>query len=147
MEFLAGVGPDGQIADMLESYAPGIIFMHNLTRSFVQAYIRETRGEPDAFKELAKNSSPVEQRLLDRVYLAENKAGYSELEPVENLRKDLRVFWADAVKRKLGSLPMHGDEALERRRLELSVLMGKFRRTSMFPWKVASSLMRPDTLK
>ena len=39
MEFLFGNGPAGDFADKLESYAPDMLFKHDLTRAFVHASV------------------------------------------------------------------------------------------------------------
>ena len=144
MEFLFGNGPDGQLADMLESYAPDGLFAHDLTRTFVRAYGRETRGEPDALANLGKKLSTMEALRLEEVFLAKERAALSELEPARILEDFLRRLWSEAVRRRLGELPIRGDAELERRRLDLSVRMRKFKSA---PWKVASSLMLSDLLK
>ena len=143
MEFLFGNGPDGRLADMLASYAPDALFRHGLTQAFVRAYERETHGEPDALANLGKKLSPAEACRLETVFLARERAALSELSPSRILEDFLRRLWAEAVRRRLGELPLQGDAGLERRRLELSVTMRKFKSAS---WKVASSFMLAATL-
>ena len=82
-------------------------------------------------------------RLLEGIFIARERAALSELAPRQILEDFLRRLWADAVRRRLGALPVQGDESLERRRLELSVRMRKFKSA---PWKIARSLMLPDLL-
>ena len=144
MEFLFGNGPDGLLAEMLESYAPAALFAHGFTRIFVETYVRETRGEDDALADLRKTLSAADVRLLEKIFIAKERAALSELEPAQILEDFLRRLWSEAVRRRLGELPVHGDGELERRRLELSVRMRKFKSA---PWKVASSFMLPDLLK
>ena len=144
MEFLFGNGPDGRLAEMLESYAPAALFAHDFTRAFVAAYVRETRGEDEALAGLGKTLPAADVRLLEGIFIARERAALSELAPRQILEDFLRRLWADAVRRRLGALPMQGDETLERRRLELSVRMRKFKSA---PWKVANTLMLPDLLK
>ena len=143
MEFLFGNGPDGLLAEMLESYAPAALFAHDFTRAFVAAYVRETRGEDGALAGLGKTLPAADVRLLEGIFIARERAALSELAPRQILEDFLRRLWADAVRRRLGALPVQGDEALERRRLELSVRMRKFKSA---PWKIARSLMLPDIL-
>ena len=143
MEFLFGNGPDGRLADCLESYAPDALFAHCLTRSFVHAYIAETRGEIDAFANLGKKIPEAEMARLEMVFLSKERAALSELAPLQILADFLRRLWSDAVRRRLGELPMHGDEELERRRIRLSVIARRFKGT---PWKVATSLMDSSLL-
>ena len=144
MEFLFGNGPDGRLADMVECYAPAALFAHDFSRLFAEAYIRETRGEDDALADLRKTLPAADVRLLEGIFIAKERAALSELEPRQILEDFLRRLWADAVRRRLGALPVRGDEELERRRLELSVRMRRFKSA---PWKVASSLMVPELLK
>ena len=144
MEFLFGNGPDGPLAEMLESYAPAVLFAHDFTRSFVAAYVRETRGEDEALTSLGKTLPAADVRLLEGIFIARERAALSELAPRQILEDFLRRLWSDAVRRRLGALPVQGDETLERHRLELSVRMRKFKSA---PWKVARSLMLPDLLK
>ena len=144
MEFLFGNGPDGLLAELLESYAPAALFAHDFTRAFVDAYVRETRGEDDALAGLGKTLPAADVRLLEGIFVAKERAALSELEPRQILEDFLRRLWSEAVRRRLGALPVRGDEALERRRLELSVRMRKFKSA---PWNVASSLMLSDFLK
>ena len=144
MEFLFGNGPDGLLAELLESYAPEALFAHDFTRAFVDAYVRETRGEDDALADLGKTLPAADVRLLEGIFVAKERAALSELEPRQILEDFLRRLWAEAVRRRLGGLPIRGDEGLERRRLELSVRMRKLKSA---PWKVASSLMLSDLLK
>ena len=144
MEFLFGNGPDGQLADMLESYAPDELFANDLTRAFIRAYACETRGEPEALANLGKDLPAAEALRLEEVFLAKERAALSELEPARILEDFLRRLWSEAVRRRLGKLPVRGDAELERRRLELSVRMRKLKSA---PWKVASSLMISDLLK
>ena len=143
LEFLFGNGPDGLLAEMLESYAPAALFAHDFTRAFVAAYVRETRGEDGALAGLGKTLPAADVRLLEGIFIARERAALSELAPRQILEDFLRRLWADAVRRRLGALPVQGDEALERRRLELSVRMRKFKSA---PWKIARSLMLPDIL-
>ena len=143
MEFLFGNGPDGRLAEMLESYAPAALFAHDFTRAFVAAYVRETRGEDEALAGLGKTLPAADVRLLEGIFIARERAALSELAPRQILEDFLRRLWADAVRRRLGALPVQGDESLERRRLELSVRMRKFKSA---PWKIARSLMLPDLL-
>ena len=144
MEFLFGNGPDGQLADMLESYAPDELFANDLTRAFIRAYACETRGEPEALANLGKDLPAAEALRLEEVFLAKERAALSELEPARILEDFLRRLWSEAVRRRLGKLPVRGDAELERRRLELSVRMRKLKSA---PWKVASSLMISDLLQ
>ena len=143
MELLAGLAPDANIANMLESYAPDALFEHELTRKFVQSYIKEARGEDDAARILNETLPQHEQAILERIYLAENKAGYSEVEPAELLRRNLRVLWGEAIRRVLGALPVSGDSELVKRRVKLT-MASKQLKTSK--WQVASSFMTSSTL-
>ena len=138
MEFLFGNGPDGQLADMLESYAPDTIFRHALTRGFVRAYVQETRGNEQAMAELRGTLSETDGALLEGVFLSRERASLSELEPVRILEDFLRRLWVDAIRRCLGELPARGDAELERRRLSLSMRMRKLKNA---PWQVARTLM------
>jgi DNA primase len=138
MEFLFGLGVEPQIADMLEVYAPKELFAHNVTGCFVKAYIRETRGETDAIVNLKNELQPNESWVLEEVFLSQNRAAFSELEPADNLRKGLCRFWFDAVCRKLKELPSEGDVELMRKRSRLSMLSRKFK---TMPWHVASQSM------
>ena len=144
IEFLFGNGFDGQLAEMLESYAPASLFTHDFTRAFVDGYIRETRGERNALSGLRKTLNASEIPLLDEVFIAKERAALSELEPRQILEDFLRRLWAAAVRRRLGELPSRGDDELERCRLELSVRMRKIRNA---PWKIASSFMLSGILK
>ena len=138
MEFLFGNGPDGQLADMLESYAPDTIFIHALTRGFVRAYVQETRGNEQAMAELRGTLSETDGALLEGVFLSRERASLSELEPVRILEDFLRRLWVDAIRRCLGELPARGDAELEHRRLSLSMRMRKLKNA---PWQVARTLM------
>ena len=138
MEFLFGNGPDGQLADMLESYAPDTIFRHALTRGFVRAYVQETRGNEQAMAELRGTLSETDGALLEGVFLSRERASLSELEPARILEDFLRRLWGDAIRRRLGELPARGDAELERRRLSLSMRMRKLKNA---PWQVARTLM------
>ena len=138
MEFLFGNGPDGTLADMLESYAPDMIFRHALTRGFVHAYVQETRGNEQAMAELRGTLSETDGALLEGVFLSRERASLSELEPARILEDFLRRLWGDAIRHRLGELPARGDTELERTRLELSVRMRKLKNA---PWPVARTLM------
>jgi len=138
MEFLFGNGPDGQLADRLESYAPDMIFRHALTRGFVRAYVQETRGNEQAMAELRGTLSETDGALLEGVFLSRERAALSELEPARILEDFLRRLWSDAIRRRLGELPARGDAELERTRLELSVRMRKLKNA---PWPIARTLM------
>ena len=138
MEFLFGNGPDGQLADMLEAYAPDTIFIHALTRGFVRAYVQETRGNEQAMAELRGTLSETDGALLEGVFLSRERASLSELEPVRILEDFLRRLWVDAIRRCLGELPARGDAELERRRLSLSMRM---KRIKSAPWTVAHTFM------
>ena len=138
MEFLFGNGPDGQLADMLESYAPDTIFRHALTCGFVRAYVQETRGNEQAMAELRGTLSETDGALVEGVFLSRERASLSELEPARILEDFLRRLWGDAIRRRLGELPARGDAELERTRLELSVRMRKLKNA---PWPVARTLM------
>ena len=105
---------------------------------FVKAYIRETRGETDAIVNLKNELQPNESWVLEEVFLSQNRAAFSELEPADNLRKGLCRFWFDAVCRKLKELPSEGDVELMRKRSRLSMLSRKFK---TMPWHVASQSM------
>ena len=143
MEFLFGLGTNSQIADMLDAYVHDGLFAHNVTGRFVKAYIRETRGETDAIVNL-KNELPANEAwVLEEIFFSQNRAAFSELEPVDNLRKVLCRFWFDAVCRKLKELPSEGDVELMRRRSRLSMLSRKFK---TLPWHVASQSMRSEVL-
>ena len=144
MEFLSGLGSDVQLADMLETYAPEALFGHGLTGKFVDAYVREAHGERDALASLGGRLSAAEARSLEDVFLAKEKAALSELSPRSILEDFLRRMWVAAVRRRLGEMPVHGDSALERRRIGLSMLMRRFKSS---PWKVASSSMRMSSLE
>ena len=143
MEFLFGNGPAGDFADKLESYAPDMLFKHDLTRAFVHAYIEETRGDVGALANLRKRISERDGARLDEVFLAREWAAMSELGPAKIFEDFLRRLWKDAVLRRLGEMPMRGDEALERRRLQLSMLSRKFQKA---PWRIVSALMLPSSL-
>jgi len=138
MEFLFGNGPDGQLAEMLESYASDMIFRHALTRGFVHAYVQETRGNEQAMAELRGTLSETDGALLEGVFLSRERASLSELEPARILEDFLRRLWGDAIRRRLGEMPARGDAELERTRLELSVRMRKLKNA---PWPVARTLM------
>jgi hypothetical protein len=138
MEFLFGNGPDGQLADMLESYAPDTIFRHALTCGFIHAYVQETRGNEQAMAELRGTLSAADGALLEGVFLSRERASLSELDPARILEDFLRRLWGDAIRRRLGELPARGDAELERTRLELSVRMRKLKSA---PWQVARTLM------
>lgn len=144
MEFLFGLeGADHQIADMLEAYVHDGLFTHNVTGEFVKAYIRETRGETDAIVNLKKALPSNEAWVLEEIFISKNRAAFSELEPADNLRKELCRFWFEAVRRKLRDLPLDGDAELRRRRYSLSMLSRKFKTK---PWHVASRSMLPEVL-
>lgn len=143
MEFLYGLGDDAQIADMLENYAPDVLFVHHITGAFVRAYVREARGGVDAIANLKNDIPEAELDVLEKIYLSQNRAAYSELEPAENLRKALGRLWFDAVCRRLKSLPVEGDAELMRRRSSLSMLSRKFKTK---PWWVACQEMRSEVL-
>ncbi|MBE6397426.1 MAG: DNA primase [Lentisphaerae bacterium] len=143
MEFLYGLGGNAQIADMLESYAPDALFAHYITGTFVRAYVRETRGEVDSILNLRNEIPEAEFGVLEEIFLSQNRAAFSELEPAENLRKTLGRLWFDAVCRRLRSLPTEGDAELMRRRSRLSMLSRKFKTK---PWRVACQEMRVDVL-
>ena len=141
MEFLFGLVGDVQIADLLDSYAPDVIFEHPITGMFVRSFIKESRGEIDALVNLKKAVSPHEALLLESVFFSRNRAAISELEPADNLRKMISRFWFSAVCRKLLELPKEGDDGLMRRRNRLSMLSRKFK---SMPWKDACHSMRPE---
>jgi DNA primase len=147
MEFLYGLldGHKGnaQIADMLESYAPDALFAHRITGIFVRAYVREVRGEVGTIDNLNGEIPEAEFGVLEKIYLSQNRAAFSELEPAENLRKTLGRLWFDAVCRRLKSLPIEGDDELMRRRNNLSMLSRKFKTK---PWRVACQSMRAEIL-
>lgn len=143
MEFLFGLGADAQIADMLESYAPDGLFAHHVTGAFVRAYVRETRGDADAIVNCKNEIPSAEVPVLEEVFLSQNRAARSELEPADNLRKSLCRLWFDAVCRRLKALPVDGDAELMRRRSGLSMLSRKFK---TMPWHVASQSMRAEIL-
>ena len=143
MEFLFGLGADAQIADMLESYAPDALFSHHVTGVFVRAYVREARGDADAIVNCKNGIPSCEVSVLEEVFLSQNRAARSELEPADNLRKSLCRLWFDAVCRRLKALPTDGDVGLMRRRSGLSMLSRKFK---TMPWHVASQSMRAETL-
>ena len=143
MEFLFGLGGNGQVADMLESYAPNELFSHHITGGFVRAYVRETRGEVDAVLNYRNDIPSNEVWVLEEVFLSQNRAAQSELEPADNLRKALSRLWFDAVCRRLKALPTEGDMGLMRRRSNLSMLSRKFK---TMPWRVASQSMRAEVL-
>ena len=113
------------------------------TRAFVHAYIEETRGDVGALANLRKRISERDGARLDEVFLAREWAAMSELGPAKIFEDFLRRLWKDAVLRRLGEMPMRGDEALERRRLQLSMLSRKFQKT---PWRIVSALMLPSSL-
>ena len=138
MEFLFGNGPDGTLADMLESYAPDTIFRHALTRGFVHAYVQEARGNEQAMAELRGTLSETDGSLLEGVFLSRERASLSELEPARILEDFLRRLWGDAIRRCLGALPARGDAELERRRLSLLMRM---KRIKSAPWTVAHTFM------
>lgn len=146
MEFLFGNGPDGKIADLLETYAPDELFAHKLTREFVCAYVRETRGETDAILEQCKKFPDSERRWVENIFLSKNRAAYSELDPVENLKKDLCRFWAVAVRRHLGEMPVCGDVELENKRLKLQEIRRKLD-LKKSDWNVARTFMQPSILR
>jgi hypothetical protein len=81
--------------------------------------------------------------VLEEVFLSQNRAAQSELEPADNLRKALSRLWFDAVCRRLKTLPTEGDMDLMRRRSKLSMLSRKFKTK---PWHVASQSMRAEVL-
>ena len=143
MEFLFGLGANSQIADMLEAYVHDGLFAHNVTGGFVKAYVRETRGEVDAIVNLKNELPPNEAWVLEEIFLSQNRAAFSELEPADNLRKVLCRFWFDAMCRKLKELPLEGNTELMRKRSRLSMLSRKFK---TMPWHVASQSMRAETL-
>jgi hypothetical protein len=143
MEFLFGLGADSQIADMLEAYVHDGLFAHNVTGEFVKAYVRETRGEADAIVNLKNELPSNEAWVLEEIFVSQNRAAFSELEPADNLRKVLCRFWFDAMCRKLKELPLEGDTELMRKRSRLSMLSRKFK---TMPWHVASQSMRAETL-
>jgi DNA primase len=143
MEFLFGLGINGQVADMLESYAPNELFQHHVTGGFVRAYVRETRGEVDAVLNYRNDIPSNEVCVLEEIFLSQNRAAQSELEPADNLRKTLSRLWFDAVCGRLKALPTEGDMDLMRRRSNLSILSRMFKTK---PWRVASQSMRVDVL-
>ena len=143
MEFLLGIGVDAQIADMLDSYAPDELFAHHVTGAFVRAYVREARGDVDAIVNCRNSIPSNEVPVLEEVFLSQNRAARSELEPAENLRKSLCRLWFDAVCRRLKVLPVEGDVELMRCRSGLSMLSRKFK---TMPWHVASQSMRASIL-
>ena len=138
MEFLFGNGPDGTLADMLESYAPDTILRHALTRGFVHAYVQETRGNEQAMADLRGTLSETDGALLEGVFLSRERASLSELEPARILEDFLRRLWGDAIRRHLGELPARGDAELERRRLSLLMRM---KRIKSALWTVARTFM------
>ena len=143
MEFLFGLGPDVQIADMLDAYAPDGLFDRSVTAAFVRAYVREAHGEADAVIN-AKNTLPPEDALvIEEIFFSQNRAAISELPPPDNLRKMLSRFWFDAVRRKLLLLPREGDGDLMRRRNKLQMLSRKFK---TMPWHVACQSMLSSVL-
>jgi len=138
MEFLFGNGPDGQLTEMLESYAPDTIFQHALTCGFVHAYVQETRGNEQAMAELRGTLSAADGALLEGVFLSRERASLSELDPARILEDFLRRLWGDAIRRRLGELPARGDAELERHRLSLLMRM---KRIKSAPWTVAHTFM------
>ncbi len=143
MEFLYGNGPDGLLADMLESYAPAALFSCRFTYTFTDAYVRETRGEMDAMAGLSSTLTGADVRYLEKIFIAKERAALSELEPRRILEDFLRRLWTDAVRRRLGAMPIRGDDELERRRISLSVQMRKLKSA---PWNVARSFMTETSL-
>ena len=147
MEFLFDNRYSTQLADMLEAYALDPVFVHRLTRAFVAAYIREARGEQDALMQIGGGLSVAEARMLETVFLACGRAAKSGLEPDDILRGLLRRLWAEAVRRRLGEMPVSDDADASNRRLALTVNVKSFQDTRKVPWQVACTLMRADLLK
>jgi DNA primase len=144
MEFLYGNRYSNQLADMLESYAPSLIFVHGLTCTFVAAYIREARGDQDALMQIDEGLSVPEARMLEKVFLMCGRAARSGLAPVDILKNLLRRLWMDAARRRLGEMPVSNAADAASRRLALSLDAKKYQNA---PWPVASSLMCADRLK
>ena len=147
MEFLFDNRYNSQLADMIEAYAPSQVFVHGLTRAFVAAYIREARGELDAVMQVGEGLSGVESRMLESVFLACGRAAKSDLAPVDILKGLLRRLWVEALRRRLGEMPVSDAADASDRRFELKVTVNKFQDARRVPWQVACSLMRADLLK
>ena len=146
MEFLHCTARSGQIADILAAYAPDALFLHEVTAAFVKAVVRETAGESDAIVNLVRELPAASAGVLEGVFCADGRDNASELSPVENLVNYLRRLWAEAVDRRLLSMPISGDGDHDALRIRLRLVAKKFRDSRRYSWDAVRALMTPDLL-
>ncbi len=145
MEFLFENERDPDLAALLAQCAPEGLFVHPFTRSFVRAWLAETKTGGDEIAALRDKLPPAECGWLDAVLLAAQRSAMSELDPVTILKDFLRQLWMEHAKRQLGALDAASTPENDRRRLELAVLVRKFQRgrwETLLPLMTAPSL--PD---
>ena len=127
-EFLFVHERDADLAEMLRACAPMEVFAHDFTRAFVTAWLKELESSADEIADLRRALPPEECRWLDRILIAADRGGLTELAPSRILEDLLRQIWQAAIRRLQGRLDVTSSEENDRRRLSYSVLARKFQR-------------------
>lgn len=144
MEFLYWTEHDGQIVELLEAYAPPELFAHDVTRAFVDSYVREVRGESGAIERLVKEVPEGVRKFLETVFCSVGRANASQLLPLENFRRMLKSLWSKAMKRRHDEIAASDNVGHERLRVKLSMAA----KSILFArWDSAVKLMDPEMLK
>lgn len=144
MEFLYWTEHDGQIVDLIEAHAPPELFAHEVTRAFVDSYVREVRGDAGAIERLVKETPEETRKFLEAVFCSVGRANASQLLPLENFRRMLKSLWSKALRRRHDEIALSGDVGNERLRMRLG-MAAKSILTAR--WDAAVKLMDPEMLK
>lgn len=144
MEFLFNTEPDERIVEVLASHAPPELFEHQVTRDFVDAYVREMRGEADAVANLAKSLPDGLRRFLEDVFGSVGRANVSQQSPMDNFMMMMKSLWANALKRRHDSIGI--TDTPERMALRMK-LMTASKTMRNGKWDIVVKKMDPEILK
>ena len=138
MAFLLANEHDAAIAAATEELLPSEAFANGFTKSFVSAWLDETRGDGDRLAAFATGLDRHGRGWFDKVVADTGLAEPSTLEPIEILHNFARDIWCAALERRRGEMPAAGDRAAETARMDISMKIKQLRQSG---WNVAKNII------
>ena len=120
MEFLLVNEREEYVDAMLGEFLPKMVFLHDFTWRFVEAWRMGVKSDADTIAEFAAGLTRRESRWFDELMLSAGRASAGGLSPTDVMQEFVRSLWKDFLARRRGGLPASGDDAAIMERLYIS---------------------------
>lgn len=120
MEFLLVNEREEYVDAMLGEFLPKMVFRHDFTWRFVEAWRMGVKSDADTIAEFAAGLAKRESGWFDELMLSAGRASAGGLSPTDVMQEFVRSLWKDFLARRRGGLPASGDDAAVMERLYIS---------------------------